>query len=210
MADFCHVYNRRINKKENAGKILRKGEDPSKTTKIKKRKGEVMTYKRKRALQRVFAMALTAALLMGIPCFRVEAAESGAGEGKPVELEWIPDEAMGEDGPVCYTLLSDCTVEFASLSEGLYVHVGTCTSQPASVVGVRDIVLERKTLLGWHGVATCAGGEAYDTAYYGGGFTYKNAEYNKKYRVTCTHYGTVDSPAEVYHETGTYTYNYKK
>lgn len=169
-----------------------------------------MTYKRKRALQRVFAMALTAVILMGIPSFHAEAAESDSEEGKPMQLEWIPDENIGEDGPVCYTLLSDCTVEFSSYADGLYVHVGTCASQIASVVGVKDIVLERKTLLGWHPVASCAGGEAYNTTYYGGGFTYEAAKYNQTFRVTCTHYGTVDSPAEVYHETGEYTYNYRK
>lgn len=169
-----------------------------------------MTYKRKRALQRVFAMALTAVILMGIPSFHVEAAGSDSEEGKPVQLEWIPDENLGEGGPVCYTLLSDCIVEFSSYSDGLYVHVATHASQVASVVGVKDIVLEEKTLLGWHPVATCVGGEAYNTTYFGGSFTYKDAVYNKKYRVTCTHYGTVDSPAEVYHETIAYTYNYKK
>lgn len=169
-----------------------------------------MTYKRKRALQRVFAMTLTAVILLGIPNFSVEAAESDSGEGEVVQLEWIPDENLGEDGPVCYTLLSDCTVDFCSFSEGLYVHVATIASQEASVVGVKDIVLEQKTLLGWKPVATCDGGEAYNTIYYGGSFTYEDAKYNQKFRVTCTHYGTVDSPAEVYHETGEYTYNYRK
>lgn len=169
-----------------------------------------MTYKRKRALQKVFAMALTAVILLGIPCFSVEAAETDSGEGAAVQLEWIPDENVGEGGPVCYTLLSDCTVEFSSYADGLYIHIATWASKEASVVGVRDIVLEEKRLLGWHPVATCDGGEAYDTTYYGGSFTYEDAVYNKKYRVTCTHYGTVDSPAEVYHETIAYTYNYKK
>lgn len=170
-----------------------------------------MTYKRKRALRRVLAMALTAVVLLGIPCFSTEAAETDSEEREAVRLEWMPDEALGEDGPVCYTMLSECLVEFDSLSDGLYVHLVTCTAQEASVIGVKDIVLEEKTpLLGWYEVGTCAGGKAYNKAYYGGSFTYKDAAYKKQYRVTCIHYATVDSPAEVYHETGAYTYNYEK
>lgn len=170
-----------------------------------------MTYKRKRALQRVFAMALTAVMLLGIPCFSAEAAETDSGEREIVQMEWMPDEALEEGGPVCYTMLSECEVDFYSISEGLYVHLSTRASQSASVIGVKDIVLEEKTsLLGWYEVATCAGGEGYNTNYYGGSFTYKDAVYKKQYRITCTHYATVDSPAEVYHETNAYTYNYKK
>lgn len=169
-----------------------------------------MAYKRKRTLQRAFAMALAAVILLGIPCFSVEAAEPAPEGNGLVWLELIADENPGEDGPVCYTMLSECLVEFSSNEDGLYVHIVTRTSQKASVVGVRDVVLEEKGLIRWKEVAASAGGEAYDTYRYGGSFTYEGAVYNKKYRVTCTHYGTVDSPAEVYHETDAYTYNYKK
>ncbi|MCM1325929.1 MAG: hypothetical protein NC094_06135 [Bacteroidales bacterium] len=169
-----------------------------------------MTYKRERALQRAFATVLTAVLLLGIPCFSVEAAEAGAGESAPVWLEFMADEGLEEDGPVCYTLLTGCDVLFASHSDGLYIHISTGASRKASVVGIKDIVVEEKQLIGWKEVAVSDGGEDYNVYSFGGSFTYEGAVYNKKYRVTCTHYATVDSPAELYHETDPYTYNYKK
>lgn len=176
-----------------------------------------MDYKRKKngkkGLHRVMGMALAAALLFGIPCSKAAAAEEEPQKREPVKLEltvYELQEDFLEDRPTPRTMLIDCSVTFTSKSKGLCVDITTDATRMASVLGTKDIVLEEKTLLGWVTVGIGDGYEVYNRSTSGCSFVYEDAVYNKKYRVSCTHYGNVDGYTEVAQTTDAYTYSYKK
>lgn len=172
-----------------------------------------MDYKRKKngkkGLHRVMGMALAVALLFGIPCSRVAAAEEEPQEKEPVKLELTVYELPENDRPALRTMLIQCSVCFTSQPEGLCVDLSTCATRTASVLGTKDIVLEEKNLLGWHTVGTAEGYEVYNQSTSGCSCVYTGAVYGKKYRIKCTHYGNVDGYTEVQQTTDAYTYNYK-
>lgn len=100
------------------------------------------------------------------------------------------------------TTFIDTSISMSFSSSGMYVSITTGMSMTGSVVGVKDIKIQKKGLFGiWTTVATSEGGEAYDTSFVMVGLTYTGAVEGEVYRVTCTHYGNVDEYRELDHET---------
>ena len=100
------------------------------------------------------------------------------------------------------TTFSDTTIDMAFSSDGMYIAIHTDLTMTGSVVGVKDIQIQKKGLLGtWTTVATSDGGEVTNASGCIGSLLYEGAEYGATYRVTCVHYGNVDGYRELYHET---------
>ena len=103
------------------------------------------------------------------------------------------------------TTFIDTSIHISFSANGMRVEIHTDVGATASVVGVKDIKVQKKGLFGWTTVATVEGGEVYNVGGCVVSFTYTGAEYEEIYRVTCTHYGEVDEYRELHHETLGYT-----
>lgn len=103
------------------------------------------------------------------------------------------------------TTFIDTSINISYSADGMYVAIHTDMNATASVVGAKDIEIQKKGLFGWSTVAKSTGGEAYNVGGCVVSLTYTGAEYGEIYRVTCTHYGNVDEYRELYHETVGFT-----
>lgn len=110
--------------------------------------------------------------------------------------------AMAGDGleNIRATTFNDTAINVSCSSSGMYVAIHTSMTKEASVVGVKDITVDRLINGTWVTVATSAGGEVYNNVGCVVSFTYTGAVYNATYRVTCVHYADVDGYRELYHE----------
>lgn len=107
------------------------------------------------------------------------------------------------------TTFLDTSISIAYDAEGMHVSIYTDLNAVGSVVGVKDIEIQKKGLFGiWTTVATAEGGEVTNASGCLIRLTYYNAELGETYRVTCTHYGNVDEYRELYHETEGFTCAY--
>ncbi len=100
------------------------------------------------------------------------------------------------------TTFIETSVDVFFEEDGMHVCIYTGTNLTASVLGVKDIEIQKKGLFGiWKTVATSTGGEAYDVGLVSVTVVYGGAIEGETYRVCCTHYGDVDEYRELYHET---------
>lgn len=87
--------------------------------------------------------------------------------------------------------LGVCDLGIGISKNGVGITFTTRATQTATEIGVKDIVLQEKTLLGWKDIPVkdyCD----YDTNFYLGSVVYLKAEIDKTYRVYCTHYAIID------------------
>ena len=155
-------------------------------------------------LKKITCTILTVILINASLCIPVLAAE----EADVVLLESMVTAIDVQSGLYLEsrsTTFIDTSINMSFSADGMYVAIHTDMSKTASVVGVKDIEVQKKGLFGWTTVATVEGGEAYNVGGCVVSFTYTGAEYEEIYRVTCTHYGDVDGYRELYHETLGYT-----
>lgn len=100
------------------------------------------------------------------------------------------------------TTFIDTAITMSFSSAGMYVSITTGMSMTGSVVGVKDIKIQKKGLFGiWTTVAVSDGAESYNTSSIMVSLNYAGAVEGEVYRVTCTHYGNVDEYRELDHET---------
>lgn len=155
-------------------------------------------------LKKITCTLLTVFLINASLCEPVLAVE----ELDIVELEATVEAVDGQSGQFVQsrsTTFIDTSINMSFSADGMYIEIHTDMNTTASVVGAKDIKIQKKGLFGWTTVATSTGGEAYNV---GGCVVYLNyagAEYEEIYRVTCTHYGQVDEYRELYHETEGFT-----
>ena len=91
----------------------------------------------------------------------------------------------------------------------MYVVIHTDLNKTGSIVGVKDIKIQKKNILGiWTTVATSSGGEVTNASGCSVSVTYPGAVKGETYRVTCVHYGNVDEYRELEHETEAITCAY--
>lgn len=83
---------------------------------------------------------------------------------------------------------------------GMDVMILTYVNGVASVVGVKDILIQAQSGSNWVTVATSAGGEMTDVQGMGCAVTYAGAVEGVTYRVVCTHYADYEGYRELYHE----------
>lgn len=155
-------------------------------------------------LKKITSALLTIFLINASLCTPVLAAE----ESDIVELQASVTSVNAQEelyAQTRSTTFIDTSIDISFSADGMFVAIHTDMSKTASVVGAKDIEIQKKGLFGWTTVATSSGGEAYNVGGCVVSFTYTGAEYEEIYRVTCTHYGDVDGYRELYHETLGYT-----
>ncbi len=106
------------------------------------------------------------------------------------------------------TYFADASITISFDSEGMHITICTGMNDIASVVGMKDIEVHRKKLIGYEVVAVADGGEVYDTTTAITSLLYTGAVQGEKYRVVCTHYGDVDGYRELEAETDWVTCSY--
>lgn len=169
----------------------------------------------KRKVQMILKKVVAVVLLAGTFGFTgltVEAKCADAMEGT-VDIEVL--EAKVVEGTekymevVPYTTLANCHINVVSDSEGMHIGISTGVFGTASVLGVKDVKVQKKNWLGfWETVATSSGGEASDCSTMSVNILYRNAEKDATYRILCIHYGDVDGYHEMEHDSGSFVHTY--
>ena len=88
--------------------------------------------------------------------------------------------------------LSACNVGVGIADNGLLVTFDTTATQVADEIGVKDVVIKEKTLIGWKDIPVsnyCT----YNSNIYEGDIVYTGAVPGKTYYVECTHYAKFGS-----------------
>lgn len=166
--------------------------------------------------RKVISLVLAAVFLLYIPCFEAKAASYETDmrnecDDGVVKIEAIPYEVPDdffEDRPSTRTMLIDCFILVSCSEEGILANISTGTTQKASVVGIKDIKVQKKVWYGWKTVAESDGIEVYDRLSVGCSILVTGAEFNATYRILCTHYGNVDEYIEGDNDTGEFVYKY--
>lgn len=108
-----------------------------------------------------------------------------------------------------YTMLADCIIGVSGASDGMHIDISTGTVGKASVLGVKDVKIYKKTWYGgWDYVAYSSGGESYNRTTMGINILYENAVKDATYKITCIHYGNVDGYTEGSNDSGAFVYTY--
>lgn len=169
-----------------------------------------MKNRRKKTWRSILSAVLAASFLASFPGFGAMAAEMNVAGNGSVQLEPAGQEETKLGNPMSRIQVHNLCISFASHEDGLYVSMTSEVERPAAVIGVKDIVVEEKKLLWWSPVYEPMGSSIYRTTIFLGSFTYKDAVFNKKYRVSCTFYANADTYSEASMTSGEYTYIYRK
>ena len=117
------------------------------------------------------------------------------------DMEW--------PGKIFRTMLTQCIINVSGDDEGMHIGIFTGTVGAASVLGIKDVKIQKKNWLGlWSTVATSSGGESYDCATTSVNILYANAEKGATYRILCVHYGDVNGYTEGEHDSGEFVFTY--
>ncbi len=119
----------------------------------------------------------------------------------------IKSSSSGSINTLAEPSLDACDLGIGICSNGLGIEFTTRATVIASEIGVKDIVLQEKTLLGWKDLSVRDHYE-YDSDYYTGSVVYLKAQAGKTYRVYCTHYAIIDGDEyTLYNYTDSIVYN---
>lgn len=172
--------------------------------------------KKVRKVKQVFFSMAMAVLFAGTTCVPSVAAEAnvvmdGLEEDGEVEVLYatlIEDmEDFSEITP--YTMLADCTIGVSCASDGMHIDISTGVVGTASVLGIKDVKIQKKTWYGgWKTVAVSEGREATNRGTMGISLLYENAEKGATYRISCIHYGDVNGYTESEHVSGEFVFTY--
>lgn len=163
-------------------------------------------------LVKMMSLVLSALLLVNAPLLEASAAEYGAESGEEiVELDATIIDKVSDTSainPNVRTFLVNCFLNIYSSSDGMLVEMSTDTTKVASVIGVKDIKIQKKVWYGWKTVATSSGAESKNTNTIALSVLYEDAEYGETYRVSCVHYGDVDGYTEVKNQIDSFEFIY--
>lgn len=108
------------------------------------------------------------------------------------------------------TMLTSCIISVGEESDGMHIDISTGTVGTASVLGVKDIKIWKKTWYGgWDLVATSSGGESYNRSTTGVMIVYPGAVKGATYKITCVHYGNVNGYTEGENDSGAFVYDFE-
>lgn len=178
--------------------------------KATKEKGVLrMNGRIKRKMRIFFCTALAAMFLVSAPCTQALAAEADTGYEEVQVLEAsvyaLPVE---ENTPSLQTLFGSCSIDISGSDSGMLIEIHTQSYGISSVIGVKDIKIQKKVWYGWQTVATSSGGELTNVSNVVCSVLYENAEKGETYKITCVHYANVDGYKEGTSDTGAFVYNY--
>ncbi|MBO5335669.1 MAG: hypothetical protein J6A94_00870 [Lachnospiraceae bacterium] len=159
---------------------------------------------------KILCFVFAAMLMINTFTLEVNAAESAVSENEEIEqMEAVIIKKTNESGnPNARTFLVNCIISISNSSDGMLVEFITDATQTASVLGVKDIKIQKKVWYGWKTVATSSGAESQNAGSFGCHVLYTGAELGETYRVSCVHYGTVDSYTEVENQTEGFIFTY--
>ncbi len=170
--------------------------------------------KMKRAVKKILGVLAMATLLAETSGFTSVAAESvGLSEqlGENVEVleATVVEDFDWSSNINPYTMLTDCIIGVSGASDGMHIDISTGVVGTASVLGIKDVKIYKKTWYGgWDYVAYSSGGEAKNCGTMGINILYENAVKDATYKITCIHYGNVDGYTEGSHDSGAFVYTY--
>ena len=154
-----------------------------------------------KSFKKITVALLTIVLLRSSFAMPVYAAEGSKVETLDATVT-VHEAPVHENESSRSTTFIDTSIDVYFESGNMYRTICTGTSITASVLGVKDIEIQKKGILGtWRTVATSSGGEAYNVISMSASLVYGGAVEGETYRVCCTHYGNVDEYRELYHET---------
>ncbi len=165
----------------------------------------------KRRVKKAICAALLSVLMLSSYSMEIFAAtpqETTAAEVEVMDAQVVSSTQLPEVVPYA-TVFADASITVSFSSAGMHITICTGMNGIASVVGVKNIVVERKTdWFGWQVGAGADGGEVYNatTAYCT--MTYTGAVVGETYRVSCIHYGDVDGYRELESQTSGYECRY--
>ncbi len=163
----------------------------------------------KKVLRMIMSVAVMAAMLAGNVQLTCQAAENEGMEVVEENPEVLEAKVIDiEDEAVPYTALAQCIISVSGHDDGMYIDITTGAIGTASVIGVKDIKIQRKFWYGWTTVATSSGGEINDRTMMAVCITYANAVKEATYRITCIHYADVNGYTEGENDTGAFVYTY--
>lgn len=160
-------------------------------------------------IKKITCMALMAIFVVSTPAMDVCAAETNAAAEENVEVLEVTEVNLTDESgnPNARTLFTDCSIS-VSVSGGMLVEFYTKVSGTASVIGVKDIVIQKKVWYGWQTVVTSVGGEKNNGSAYACTLTYTGAENGATYRISCVHYANVSGYAENSNITDAFVFSY--
>lgn len=172
--------------------------------------------KKVRKVKQVILSLAMAVLLAGTAGFSSMAAEAGAltkdsEEEDEVEVLYatLIEDIESSSGISPYTMLADCIIGVSCASDGMHIDISTGVVGTGSVLGVKDVKIQKKTWYGgWKTVAVSDGREATDRGTMGISLLYENAEKGATYRISCIHYGDVNGYTEFENVTGEIVFTY--
>ena len=169
----------------------------------------------KQVVKRILGMVTAAALLAGVPGMNslTVRAESMTDAEDVVDVEVLEatviEDAELPSGVTPYTMLASCIISVSGDTAGMHISVITGAVGTASVIGVKDVRIQKKGWFGtWTTVATCSGTESYDRGTTGIDILYPNAEKGATYRILCVHYADVDGYTEGEGNSGEFVFTY--
>lgn len=89
-------------------------------------------------------------------------------------------------------VLTACNIGIGIADNGLSITLDTTASHIANEIGVKNLILQEKTLFGWKDI-TIGNDCTYNSDVYSGGYIYTLAKEGTTYRVKCTHYAKFGS-----------------
>lgn len=164
--------------------------------------------------KRVLGMLAVVALVVGSLDFKSVAAApddlsmDGNAEVEVMEAVLIDDSDL-PSGIAPYTMLTNCIITASKCSEGMAIDISTGVVGKASVLGVKDVKIKKKTWYGgWETVAVSDGRESYNRTTMGISLIYEGAVEGATYKITCVHYADVNGYIEGSNDSGEFVYNF--
>ena len=178
--------------------------------KATKEKGVLrMNGRIKRKMRRFFCTALAAMFLLSAPCTQALAAEADTGYEEVQVLEAsVYSLPMDENAPSLQTVFGNCAIVVDGSDSGMLIQIQTQSFGVSSVIGVKDIKIQKKVWYGWQTVGTSSGGELTNVSNVVCSVLYEGAEKGETYKITCVHYANVDGYKEGIGDSGEFVYNY--
>lgn len=153
-------------------------------------------------LKKITCSLLTAILLctsIDTPVFAVEEPDVVELEASVIAIDEVKNASLLQSRS---TTFMDTEITMSFSEAGMYITITTGMTMDGSVVGVKDIKIQKRGFLGiWSTVGVSDGAENYNTSSIMISLTYPDAVEGEVYRVSCTHYGDVDGYRELEHTT---------
>nr|WP_297864356.1 hypothetical protein [uncultured Acetatifactor sp.] len=167
----------------------------------------------KKVGQRFLGMLISTVLLAGACTFSSEAVEGKSSESIDMtshEVEVLEATILEDIDLSLYTMLAECIISVTGENDGMHIGITTGAVGTASVLGVKDVKIWKKTWYGgWDLVATSSGGESYDRSIMGVSIVYPGAVKGATYKITCVHYGNVNGYTEGENDSGAFVYDFE-